>query len=161
MTEGLAPALVLGEVVEVQSSIDGHRVRLQRLDMPQGVETDWISVMTPMAGDNAGFLWTPSADDGDIAVLAFAGQRPIILGFLYGGGMQMPVTKPEEHVLKSRDDNSITLIDGDNSGILLRDRHGNEIRMTSDGITLKSAGSITIEADGTTTVKGSTVELNP
>lgn len=161
MTEGLSPALVLGEVIEVQSTIDGHRVRLQRLDMPQGVETGWISVMTPMAGDNAGFLWTPRADAGDIAVVAFAGRRPVVLGFLYGGGMQMPVTKPEEHILKTRDDTSITLIDGDDGGIVLKDRHGNEIRMTQDGISLKSPGKITVEADGTTTVKGATVELNP
>lgn len=161
MTDSLSPALVLGEVIEVQSTIDGHMVRLQRYDQPEGVETDWISIATPMAGDKAGFLWTPSADAGDIAVVGFAGSRPVILGFLYGGGMTPPTTKPEEHILQSRDENRIVLIDGDDSGILLKDKHGNEIRMDKDGITLKSPKKITIEADGTTTVKGSTVELNP
>lgn len=161
MTDGLTPSLVLGEVIEVQSTVEGHLVRLQRYDMPPGVETDWISVATPMAGDNAGFLWTPSADAGDIAVVAFAGVRPIVLGFVYGGGQQMPVSNPEEHVLKSRDDTRITLIDGAEGGIVLADKHGNEIRMDKDGISLTSSGAITIEASGTATVKGSMVELNP
>jgi uncharacterized protein involved in type VI secretion and phage assembly len=161
MTDSLAPALVLGEVIEVQSDIDGHKVRLQRYDHPAGVETDWISIATPMAGDKAGFLWTPKADTGDIAVVAFAGRRPIVLGFVYGGGQTPPTTKPEEHILQSRDENKLVLIDGDESGIHLKDKHGNEIKMDKDGITLKSSKKIMIEASDTTTVKGSTVELNP
>lgn len=161
MTEGLSPALVLGEVIEVQSDIDGHKVRLQRFDHPEGVETDWIPIATPMAGDKAGFLWTPKANAGDIAVVAFAGRRPIVLGFVFGGGQSLPTTKPEEHILQSRDENRLVLIDGDESGILLQDRHGNEIRLNKDGITLKSSKKIIIEASGTATVKGATVELNP
>jgi uncharacterized protein involved in type VI secretion and phage assembly len=161
MSDGLSPALVLGEVIEVQSDIEGHKVRLQRLDLPAGVETDWISVATPMAGDKAGFLWTPKANAGDIAVVAFAGRRPIVLGFVFAGGQTPPTTKPEEHILQSRDENRLVLIDGDASGIQLKDKHGNEIRMDKDGITLKSAKKILVEASDTTTVKGATVELNP
>jgi uncharacterized protein involved in type VI secretion and phage assembly len=161
MSDNLSPALVLGEVIEVQSDIDGHKVRLQRYDHPAGVETDWISLATPMAGDKAGFLWTPKANAGDIAVVAFAGRRPIVLGFVYGGGQTPPTAKPEEHILQSRDENRLVLIDGDDSGILLQDKHGNEIRMDKDGITLKSAKKILVEASSTTTIKGATVELNP
>lgn len=161
MTDSLSPSLVLGEVIEVESTVEGHKVRLQRLDMPKGVETDWMSVASPMAGDKAGFLWTPKANAGDIAVVAFAGRRPIVLGFVYGGGAALPTDKPEEHVLQSRDENRLVLIDGEDSGILLKDMHGNEISMTKDGITIKSDKEIKIEAASTATVKGATVELNP
>ena len=159
MTDSLAPSLVLGEVVEVESSVTSHKVRLQRLDMPKGVETDWLAVITPMAGDKAGLLFTPEI--GDLAVVAFAGQRPIVMGYLFGGGMEPPTGKSEERIIQSRDGSALVLIDGDDSGITLRDKHDNEIKMTKDGITIKTKGDLTIEATGTATIKGKTVELNP
>jgi hypothetical protein len=53
------------------------------------------------------------------------------------------------------------LIDGADSGITLRDKHKNEITMSKDGITITTSGDITIKANGTATIKGKTVELNP
>jgi uncharacterized protein involved in type VI secretion and phage assembly len=159
VTDSLAPALVLGSVIETQSSIDGLRVRLQRLDRPSGVETDWLQIASPMAGPKAGFAFMPEL--GDVAVVAFNGRRPIVLGFLFGGGMDTPSTDPKERIIQSRDGNALVLIDGDSSGITLRDKHKNEIAMTADGITIKTDKDLTIEAKGTTTIKGATVELNP
>lgn len=161
MTDNLAPSLVLGEVIEVETTITGHKVRLQRLDMPKGVETDWLSVMTLMAGDKAGVVFTPDPDAGDIAVVAFAGQQPIVLGFLFGGGMEPPTDKPEEKIIQSRDGSALVLIDGNDAGITLRDKHDNQIEMNKDGIRITTKGDLTIEAAGTTTIKGITVELNP
>lgn len=159
MTDNLAPALVLGRVVETQSSVDGLKVRLQRLDRPSGTETDWLSIVSPMAGDSAGFCFMP--EQGDLAVAAFHGHRPMILGFLYGGGTQVPAQDPLERTIQSRDGNAVVLVDGDKSGITLRDKHGNEIRMDKDGIALTSKKDITVTATGTATIKGRTVELNP
>ncbi|MGD9749805.1 MAG: phage baseplate assembly protein V [Acidimicrobiia bacterium] len=159
MSAGLAPSLVLGEVVEVESSVTRHKVRLQRLDMPKGVETDWLSVVTAMASDSAGLLFTPEV--GDVAVVAFAGQRPIVLGYLFGGGMSTPTDTADEKVIQSRDGSALVLVDGDESGVTLRDQHKNEIKMTKAGITITTEGDLIIEAKGTTTVKGKTVELNP
>lgn len=159
MTESLAPSLVLGTVVETQSSIEGLQVRLQRLDRPKGTETDWVQIAAPMAGDAAGVSFMP--ENGDLAVAAFQGRRPIVLGFLYAGGMAAPSQDPLERLIQSRDGNALVLVDGDESGIVLRDKHGNEIRMDKDGITIASSKDLTITASGTTTVKGATVELNP
>lgn len=161
MTDSLSPSLVLGHVIEVETTLSSHKVRLQRLDMPRGVETDWLSVLSPMAGDNAGVVFTPDPKQGDLAVVAFAGQRPIVLGFLFGGDMALPTDKPEEMIIQSRDGNALVLIDGGDSGITLRDKHKNEITMNKDGITIASSGDITIKANGTATVQGKTVELNP
>lgn len=159
MSDSLAPALVLGKVVEVESSVSNYRVRLQRFDMPDGVETDWLAVLTPMAGESAGLLFTPEVDD--VAVVAFAGLRAIVLGFLYGGGVTPPTSKPEERIIQSRDGNALILIDGDSAGITIKDKNDNTITMDSNGITIKTSGDLTIEASGTTTIKGATVELNP
>ena len=159
MTESLAPSLVLGRVVETQQSVDGLRVRLQRLDRPAGTETDWVRIVSPMAGETAGFCFMP--EEGDLAVAAFHGHQPLVLGFVYGGGVQTPAQDPLERTIQSRDGNALVLVDGDNSGITLRDKHGNEIRMGQDGIAITSAKDVTITASGTTTIKGTTVELNP
>ena len=159
MTEGLAPSLVLGTVVETQSSIDGLMVRLQRLDRPAGVETDWLRIAGPMAGDAAGVSFMP--ETGDVAVAAFHGRSPIVLGFVYGGGMAAPSTDPLERLIQSRDGNALVLIDGEKSGITLRDKHGNEIRMDENGIAITTGKDLTLSATGTTTITGATVELNP
>ncbi len=159
MTESLAPSLVLGRVVETQTSIDGLKVRLQRLDRPAGTETDWIRIVSPMAGDAAGFCFMP--EEGDLAVAAFHGLQPMVLGFVYGGGSKPPADDPLQRTIQSRDGNALVLVDGDDSGITLRDKHGNEIRMDKNGIALTSAKDLTITASGTTTIKGTTVELNP
>jgi uncharacterized protein involved in type VI secretion and phage assembly len=159
MTDSLAPSLVLGKVVETQTSIEGLQVRIQRLDRPTGMETDWMRIAGPMAGDKAGFCFMPENDD--LAVVAFCGARPIVLGFLFGGGVETPSTDPKERTIQSRDGNALLLIDGDNSGITLRDKHNNEITMNADGITIKTDKDFTIEAGGKATIKGSTVELNP
>jgi uncharacterized protein involved in type VI secretion and phage assembly len=159
MTESLSPSLVLGTVVETQSSVDGLKVRLQRLDRPTGTETDWLRIVSPMAGAAAGFCFMPEA--GDLAVAAFHGHQPMVLGFVYGGGTHAPAEDPLERTIQSRDGNALVLVDGDNSGITLRDKHGNEIRMDKDGITIHTPKDLTITATGITTIKGKTVELNP
>ncbi len=159
MTDNLAPSLVLGMVTETQSSVDGLKVRLQRLDRAGGIETDWIPIASPAAGNKAGFGFVPEIED--VAIVAFNGTRPIVLGFIYGGGMEAPSTDPLERIIQSRDGNALVLIDGDKSGITLRDKHNNEITMNKDGITIKTDGDLNLTASGTTTIKGATVELNP
>jgi phage baseplate assembly protein gpV len=159
MSDDLAPSLVLGTVVETQSTIEGLMVRVQRMDQNTDIETDWILMSSPMAGEKAGFCFSPEPDD--VAVIAFCGERPIVLGFIYPGGVETPSTDPQERMIQSRDGNALVLIDGDKSGITLRDKHKNEITMNADGITIKTDGKFTVEAGGTATIKGATVELNP
>lgn len=159
MSESLSPSLVLGTVVEARTSAVGPQVRLQRLDRPEGVETDWLLIAAPMAGPEAGFSFVP--EEGDLAVAAFQGHRPIVLGFVYGGGAAPPSEEPLERVVQSREGNALVLIDGERSGITLRDKHGNEIRMDAEGISISTSKDLNLTAKGTTTVQGTTVELNP
>ncbi|AXQ96273.1 phage baseplate assembly protein V (plasmid) [Cereibacter azotoformans] len=154
----LPTALVLGRVVEVEISERGLCARVQRLDRPEGIVTDWVQVASPMAGPEVGALFAPEVDD--LAVLAFASKSPVILGFLTAGEGGAATQELTERSLVSRDRNMVVLIDGDRSGITIRDRHENEILMTSDGITIRSKGDLTLEASGKTAIKGATVELN-
>lgn len=155
----LPTSLALGRVAEVEISDRGLRAKLQRLDRPVGIITDWIAVASPMVGPEVGTLFAPEIDD--LAVVAFSAKRPVILGFITGGASGAPTQELSERTIASRDKNMIVLIDGANSGIRLKDSHENEILMNADGITIKTNGEIKIEAGGTTTIKGATVELNP
>jgi len=159
MSEALSPSLVLGTVVQIQRETDGLQVRLQRLDHPAGTETDWLRVAGPMAGDGYGCCFVP--ETGDLAVAAFQGRRPIVLGFIYGGGAATPSTDPLQRVICSVDGNALVLIDGEKSGITLQDKHGNQIRMDAKGISISTEKDLFLTAGGTTTIKGKTVELNP
>lgn len=154
----LPTSLALGRVVEVEISDRGLRARLQRLDRPEGIVSDWIAVASPMAGPEVGLLFAPEIDD--LAVLAFAANRPIILGFITAGEAGPATQELTERSIVSRDKNMVVLIDGDQGGITIRDSHDNQIVMDRDGITLKSNGEIRIEASGKTSIKGVTVELN-
>jgi uncharacterized protein involved in type VI secretion and phage assembly len=174
--DNLSPALVLGRVVEAEGTVEGLKARLQRLDRPAGIETDWLPIASPMAGPEAGFVFTPEVDD--LAVLGFVGKKGIILGFIFGGTTTPPTDAPEERKIASRDGNALILIDGDDSGITHSDSNGNEVLMNADGIkltdangneivmdaggiTMTTSGDFKIEAAGTTTIIGATVELNP
>ena len=151
--------LYLGRVTDNQDPEAHGRVKCQRLDRPDGVLTKWARVMMPFGGNGTGFMMLPEI--GDLAVLAYFAEEPVVLGFVYGGADQTASDKVGQRRIRSKDGHMITLFDGDDSGITIQDASGNVIAMTSDGISIKTSGSLTLEASGTTTVKGATVELNP
>jgi uncharacterized protein involved in type VI secretion and phage assembly len=151
MTDSLAPSIVLGKVIDTEDPEGRMRIRLQRLDQPDDMETSWAEVVTPMASNKAGFHFVPELDD--IAVIAFHGQRPMVIGYIFTPNVELPTAEQSERIIQS--------VDGDKSGITLRDKHNNEITMNADGITIKTDGKFTVEAGGTATIKGATVELNP
>ena len=159
MTDSLTPSIVLGKIVDTEDPEGRMRVRLQRLDQPDDMETSWAEVVMPMASNKAGFQFVPEPDD--IAVIAFFGHRPMVIGYIFTPNVEVPTSDPKERMIQSLDGNALILIDGDKSGITLRDKHKNEITMNADGITIKTDGKFTVEAGGTATIKGATVELNP
>jgi phage baseplate assembly protein gpV len=151
--------IYLGRIVDNDDPEARGRVRCQRLDRPDGVVTDWAPVMMPFGGNATGFMMVPEV--GDLAVLAYYAQEPVVLGFIYDGEDEVSSDKIGQRRIKSKDGHTITFFDGDDSGITIEDASGNLIEMKSDGITIKTSGTLTLEASGTTTVKGATVELNP
>lgn len=63
--------------------------------------------------------------------------------------------KHEDSKIKSN------IFSDDGNSIHLKDKHGNEIQMDENGITLRSSKKIMIVSDDITTIKGSQLELNP
>jgi uncharacterized protein involved in type VI secretion and phage assembly len=154
-----ASVLYLGRVADNEDPDAKGRVKVQRLDRPDGTVTKWARVLMPFGGNATGFLMLPEV--GDLAVLAYFGEEPMVLGFVYGGQDETASEKVGQRRIKSKDGHMLTFFDGEESGITIEDANGNLIEMKSDGITIKASGSLTLEASGTTTVKGATVELNP
>ena len=151
--------LYLGRVTDNADPESMGRVKCQRLDRPNGVVTKWARVMMPFGGDATGFMMLPEV--GDLAVIAYFAEEPIVLGFIYGAQDETASDAVGKRRIKSKDGHMITFFDGDDSGITIEDASGNIIEMKSDGINIKTSGSLTLEASGTTTIKGATVELNP
>ena len=51
------------------------------------------------------------------------------------------------------------MLDDDAQSIQVSDQHGNSITMTSDGIEIKSAKDVMIEASGNVEIKGQKVDV--
>jgi hypothetical protein len=52
------------------------------------------------------------------------------------------------------------LMDDDGEAIVLSDKHGNKITLDKNGIALKSAKDLLLDASGNVTVKGAKIDLN-
>jgi len=60
--------------------------------------------------------------------------------------------------IQTPDANKIVL-DDDGKAIRISDQHGNTITMNGDGIAIKSARNLTIEASGNVEIKGQKVDV--
>ena len=127
--------LYLGRITDNNDPEALGRVQCQRLDRPDGIVTKWARLMMPFGGNGTGFMMLPEV--GDLAVLAYFAEEPIVLGFIYGANDQLASDKVGQRRIKSKDGHMITFFDGDDSGITLEDASGNKIEMKSDGIKIK------------------------
>lgn len=100
-----------------------HRIRVSKIG-EEDIVTDWISVITPYAGNNAGFYSLPDIDE-QVLVLSLDsdGSRQVVLGSLWTEDSPPPATeengdadlnkdgKNTLHFLKSTAGNMIILDD--------------------------------------------------
>lgn len=186
---GLLPAitgLLVGKVAGFESDPQGqHRIKVQlpALDAQQGFI--WARLLRPDAGQNRGVAFWPEPDDE--VVVGFLNGDPrqaVILGALFGSVNTPPsyVGAPSEanprRAIVSRsgiaikfDDELVQLcietpagnktqVDDGAESISPTDQHGNRITMNAEGITIATAkGRISISAQGTVTIQGSTIDL--
>lgn len=199
--------LCIGVVTKLHPSILGRlRVKFPHLD---DTESDWCSIVTPMAGNERGLMLIP--EPGDHVLVGFEHGDPL-RGFILGGIWNQRVKPPtadgksEEnnhrfiksrsgHVIRLDDtkgkerieiidqsgDQSIT-VDCEKKKITVKSGAGdvdvlapsgkvtvnssealvraNKVSVEATEITLKSQGTINIEASGALTLKGATVNIN-
>ena len=186
---GLLPAvtgLQVGIIDAYEEDPDGEyrvKVILPAIDEAEGAV--WARLLTPDAGLERGFFFRPEA--GDEVVVGFFNndpRQPIILGALYGSVNTPPadfadlsednlhkgiVTKKGTRIgfvdaekasvfIETPEENKI-VCDDDAQSIQISDQHGNMITMDANGIEIKSAGDVKIDAGGNVEITGQKVDV--
>jgi len=186
---GLVPAvngLQIGIVADFEADpAKEYRVKVILPGIDEKLGAVWARLATPDAGLERGFFFMP--EKGDEVVVGFFNddpRQPVILGAMFSSKNKLPAAIPppdkdnkmkgivtkqgsqfiflddkkSEILIQTPEENYIGISD-DQQGIFLVDQHGNEITMNKDGITIKSAKDINIEASGNVTIKGSKVDV--
>ena len=163
-------------------------------------ESHWARIAVPMAGKERGIWFLPEVgDEVLVACDAEKIEHPYILGSLWNGKEPPPTTnadgKNDIRMIRSRGGHEIVFDDGaqgrieihlkddtrvvrlDPDGIVIKDKSGNSIEITSTPGTIKVASStsisltsktidikadasMTLQASGTLTIKGGMVMIN-
>jgi uncharacterized protein involved in type VI secretion and phage assembly len=136
-------------------------------------ESAWARLATPMAGGNRGFFFLPEV--GDEVLVAFEGgdiNRPYVVGCLWNGRDAPPqqaskvlgsTNKVDRRVIASRLGHTITIDDSDSApSITIVDKTAKnmiKIESTTNKLTASVEGDMILEAKGTVTIKGRTVDV--
>lgn len=178
-TEHEAGGLVKGVAIAVVTQNDDPeklcRVKVNYPWHDQPSESYWARLATPMAGAERGLMTIPEI--GDEVLVAFEREDlrfPFVLGGLWNGKDKPPRDnaggRNDERIFQSRKKHYLLFADGDrgaveivhekgrklvldDDGMLLEDERGNRVKVDS------TAGSVTIEAVGTLTIKAAQVSI--
>lgn len=182
---GLLPAiqgLQVGIVSQLEEDPDGEdRILVQIPIINNEEEGIWCRVSSPDAGENRGIFFRPEL--GDEVIVGFINQDPndaIVLGMLHSSAKPSPITAADDNhekgiitrsemkVLFDDDKKIITIetpagkiisLDEDEGAITIEDDNSNVITINSDGISMESAGDISIKASGDVNIEGTNVSI--
>jgi uncharacterized protein involved in type VI secretion and phage assembly len=187
---GLLPGILGLQIGLVASYSDDpdkeYRVELKLPAVAQGDSTVWARLGSPDAGNKRGYFFRPEV--GDEVVVGFLNndpRYPVILGALYGSKNAPPddfaqlsekninkgfVTKKGTMISFIDDDKSSVfiqtpdkakiLLDDDGKAIKLTDQNGNALTMDENGIEIKSAKDLKLDASsGNVEISGSKVDI--
>jgi Rhs element Vgr protein len=185
---GLMPparGLTIGLVADFADDPMGEaRVPVRLPAIASGDDILWARLATPEAGNGRGFVFRP--EPGDEVVVGFLADDPrfpVVLGALFGARNALPedfaglsadnvgkgiATRHGGALVFQDQDSPILTVKTGTREVVLDDQAGairlsdgqHELVMESAGITLRSAGTITIEASGALVLKGATVDAN-
>jgi Rhs element Vgr protein len=145
----------------------------------------WARLAAPDAGKNRGWFFRPQT--GDEVVVGFFNndpRQPVILGGMYSSKNTPPedfseiTEKNETRGIVTRTGTVIGFVDDEKGSVYietaegakvllddnaksmeLSDQNGNQLKMDKDGITLKSAKDLKLEASGNVEIKGAKVDV--
>lgn len=174
--------LQLGKVVAVAGDpSEDFRIRVSLPCFDGDSAEVWARVAMSDAGDGRGIFFIPEVDDE--VVIGFVDQNPnnpIVLGTLHCNKRSAPQPLSDDNNLKGiylksqiklefDEENKIVnletpggnkLVLNDKDGkIELADSNGNQITMDNQGITIKSAGKVSVEATQDMDLKGANVTV--
>ena len=174
--------LQIGIVTQLENDPDGEDRIMVRLPIVDE-ESDgiWARVSTLDAGDNRGSFFRPEI--GDEVIVGFINGNPrdaIVLGMMNSSAKPSPITASDDNhekgfVTRSEmkfifddDKKSVVLetpagkkitIDEDLGIIQLEDENSNIVTLDDSGITMESAGDISITSTGDVKIEGLNVEI--
>src|SRR6056297_208024 len=171
---GLIPpinGLYIGVVEQIHEDENGqYRIKVTMPTLQSETLSLWARLTTLYATEEAGFFFYPEV--GDEVIVGFLNQdpqNPVVLGSMHNK-VNVPAEEPtEDNFIKSittkeklkvsfdeenmaitiqtPEENIITL--NDNDGIIsVADMNDNVVEMSSDGVSVESAGDITLNAQG-------------
>jgi len=160
--------VVVGQVTDNNDPSNLGRVKLKFPWISEDHKTDWVRVMTPMAGKERGFFFLPEVGDEVLVTFHFGDvSQPYVLGALWSKADAPPPAANEgqsgggernvnRRVIRSTAGHTITLDDTKGKEkITIVDKGGKnriEIDSVSDKVTIESNQGIDIKAAGDITI---------
>lgn len=183
---GLLPGvngLQIGKVAAFEADPDAaYRVKVILPGVDEKAGAVWARLAAPDAGPERGWFFRPEPDDE--VVVGFLNddpRQPVILGALYSAAQAPSFVVDEanlEKAIVTRQGTTIGFIDDEKASVFietpaankillsddqemvqLSDQHGNVITLNADGVTIKSAKDVIIDASGNVEIKGAKVDV--
>ncbi|WP_114782550.1 type VI secretion system tip protein VgrG [Botryobacter ruber] len=175
--------LQIGVVTDLEDPEGEHRVKVRLPVVSMAEEGIWMRIATLDAGNNRGTFFRPEKDDEVIVgFIQNDPDNPVILGMLHSSALPPPLTPSNDnhekgyisrseikmifnddeksYVLETPGGKKITL--NDEAGLVqVEDENGNMVKMEASGVTLESAGSLTIKAATDITLAAVNISLSP
>jgi uncharacterized protein involved in type VI secretion and phage assembly len=168
------PGVVIAVVTNNKDPEMGGRVKVKYPWLHDQLESDWIRLATPMAGNGRGFYWLPEINDEVLVAFEHGDiNRPYVIGALWNGMDKPPSTasqvvgadgKVNKRVIKSRSGHIISIDDTLNQeNITIVDKTGNntiKLESPTNKLTISVNGDMVLEAlNGNISMKGRTVAV--
>ena len=177
-----ASGLHIGIVVQIQGDPGKEeRIKVKLPGISEKQEGIWARLATFDAGANRGSFFRPEVNDE--VVVGFVNndpRTPVILGSLHSSSAPAPIKATDqnnEKGLETREKLKLSFDDSKKSivsatpkgnsielsetlgGITIKDENGNKFTMSSEGIEIKSASDIKLQAAGKIEISGNDLEL--
>ena len=161
MDSSAIPGISVGKVTSVDDPEQLARVRVSFAWTEEPVQR-WVSVASPMAGNDRGWFVMPEVNDE--VLVAFDQARfdhAYIIGFLWNKQQKPPSPDPRQRMFRSVNGHCIRFIDspeqdGDKGSIVIESAYGDTIVLSNSHLSITSRGVVQINA-ATVTIAGRVV----
>lgn len=172
-----AEGLQIGVVMKLEGDPEGqHRVKVSVPSMQAGAQGLWARLLQFHGSNGFGAFFVPEV--GDEVVLGYFNNdpsHPVVLGSLYSssrapahvldarnstksivtrGGSRIEFNEVDQRITVSTPGHNQLVLSDEDRSVLLHDQNGNQLNLTTGGITLTSPGNITLSAQGQITLDG-------